>query len=173
MTRKDIVTFNKSLTNLNTMTPTNRNSNTLPIKPLSRQIVQLHPIVDEKLEIPERIWNSLKDWKSKLQYWEEECYYLRKMIKWNGIVAVSVQGKDLFIRFEKLVMEEHPRLVSVINDMEKEIIAAIFEGEVEAKNFHIKLQRLEKGLKEFNVELAPIKLEVLKMIANNSPITFF
>lgn len=155
------------------MVLTNDYSSQLSNNSLSGHIVQLRPVVDEKTALPERLWQSLKSWKANLQYLEEECHYLQKMIKWNGIVATSIHDTELFAIFDKLANMDHPRLITEINYIEKEIVATLFDKDGETKSFLLKWQKLENKLKEFSEDLTPIKLQVLKKVANNLQVTFF
>ncbi len=142
-------------------------------KPLSSQIVQLHPVVDEKLAVPDHVWSSLNNWESKLKYYGEECGYMRKMLIWNDIRPSSMADEEVLKRFEKLVTEDYEHLVHTVNELEKEVVSALFKGEGEIKQFYARIQQLETQLNTFKEEITTTKLKVLKILANNPRITIF
>lgn len=142
-------------------------------RPFSSQIIPLRPIVDEKLSIPDDVWHSLKSWKTGLQYVGEECDYLLKMIKWNVTESRIGEDKGVLSDFEQLINKNHVQLLRSINDLEKEVVAAFFEGEMRTNNFLIKMRELETNLKIFNDDLSIAKLKVLKYMVSNSRITFY
>jgi hypothetical protein len=142
-------------------------------KPFAGQIIPLHPIVDEKLSIPEDVWDSLKNWKTELQYVGEECDYLLKIIKWNNPDIKLAEDKRVLKNFEQLINKNHGQLLHSINELEKEVVAAFFDAEIKTKNFLGKLKEVEAELKAFNQDFSIIKLKVLKLLVSNSRITFF
>lgn len=142
-------------------------------KPLSGQIIQLRPIVEEKISIPDDVWFSIKKWKARLQYVGEECDYLLKMIKWNDTDSRISEDKSVLNDFDRLINIDHGQLLRSINELEKEVVAAIFEGELETKSFLVKIKEVETDLKIFNDALSIVKLKVLKLIINNSRVTFY
>ena len=155
------------------MATTTEYLNAVPTKSVSKPIVQLHPIINEKPVLPDHIRQSIKYWKSELDNWQQESNCLSKLLKWDTPSDHSVRGKLIGNRFKKLTTLDLPRFVESVNEIEKEIFRAIMDDSHEIKKTLIKYQKLEKELKAFKTKLGPIKLEILKQVSNKSPIKFF
>ncbi len=155
------------------MAPTNDYLNSIPTKTISKPIVQLRPVVNEKPAFPEHIRQSLKYWKAELDGWKQESVCLSKMLKWNEPYTYSVRGKLICNRFEKLTKRDLPLFIETINEIEKEIFHSFMGNEHKIKKPLLRFQKLEKELKAFKTKIDPIKLEILKQVSKKSPITFF
>ena len=142
-------------------------------KLLLDNVFKLHPVVDKTWENADYVWKFLAKWKARLQDLGDECSSIHKIIKWSGVVERSASDAGLFIQFNKLVTEDYRSLKQSVFELEKETVAALFEGEVDMEVFLVRFQKLEKELQIFDSEISSIKLQVLRAVSNNLKITFF
>ena len=156
-----------------TMPPTNNLLNPATAPNLSRNIVPMHSIVNEKMAIPERAWKSIKRWKSDLLFWEAESKYLHKLIRWNKTADHSYNGKIVCDQFSSISKKELPALIARMNTIENEIIVAMTENTSEIKPALLRFQKLEKELKKFKEHFSEAKLYLLEEMANTTRISIF
>ncbi len=122
---------------------------------------------------PDLLVRSLQGWKTTLGYLQEEISSIKKIAKWNDAKMNDPANPNLDANFEQLTNEGFQELIRTIAEIEKQIIAELLNNETEIISLNSEIKKIEKAIEEFNDVWIPAKLKILKIIANNPPITFF
>ncbi|HHM21782.1 MAG TPA: hypothetical protein ENJ20_07135 [Bacteroidetes bacterium] len=135
--------------------------------------VPFYPLTEERAALPLPLWQSLKNWKTELEYFQKESEYLKQMLKWNDLPGQSSFLKNVCDQFNAIVADDLPVLLNNIRQMENQLIAAWMSNRQAIDLPTDSFRKLEKKINRFRKKAAPLKLQLMKELAHAAPVTFY